>query len=73
MYLCLIIKALTIHRDENTVHPFCRDNPESCIGGSLNADYLSTKGVFSKLILRDMYETNADLRLTALQTVQVSL
>jgi hypothetical protein len=33
--------------DEDTVHPFCRDNPESCIGGSLNADYLSTKGVFN--------------------------
>jgi len=33
------------HKD--VVHPFCRDNPESCIGGSLNAEYLSKKGVFN--------------------------
>ncbi|CAI9636034.1 hypothetical protein GT037_001068 [Alternaria burnsii] len=33
--------------DEGTVHPFCRENPESCIGGSLNSEYLSKKGVFN--------------------------
>jgi len=27
--------------------PFCRDHPKLCIGGSLNAEYFSTKGAFN--------------------------
>ncbi|KAL1594108.1 hypothetical protein SLS59_008942 [Nothophoma quercina] len=32
---------------EVKVDPFCRDHPKLCIGGSLNAEYISKKGAFN--------------------------
>lgn len=29
------------------MEPFCRDHPEFCVGGSLDAKYYSTKGAFN--------------------------
>lgn len=31
----------------STIDPFCRDNPELCIGGALGYEYYSTKGAFN--------------------------
>lgn len=28
-------------------HPFCKDHPELCIGGNLNAEYYSKRGAFN--------------------------
>jgi hypothetical protein len=33
--------------DGNSTDPFCRENPEYCIGGALNANYLSKKGAYN--------------------------
>jgi hypothetical protein len=35
------------NRNSSQTDPFCREKPEYCIGGSLNANYLSKKGVFN--------------------------
>ncbi|KAF1933027.1 uncharacterized protein M421DRAFT_53755 [Didymella exigua CBS 183.55] len=35
------------NNNEVKVDPFCRDHPKLCIGGSLNAEYLSKKGAFN--------------------------
>ncbi|KAJ4342301.1 hypothetical protein N0V87_001287 [Didymella glomerata] len=32
---------------EVKIDPFCRDHPKLCVGGSLNAEYLSKKGAFN--------------------------
>jgi hypothetical protein len=34
-------------KDEIIQHPFCKDHPEYCIGGNLNAEYYSKKGAFN--------------------------
>jgi hypothetical protein len=34
-------------RNSSQVDPFCRQKPEYCIGGSLNANYFSKKGVYN--------------------------
>jgi hypothetical protein len=40
-------KSLTSRRNDTKTDPFCRDNPDLCIGGSLNAEYFSTNGAFN--------------------------
>jgi hypothetical protein len=39
--------VLTYERDSEKSDPFCRQKPEYCIGGSLNANYFSKKGVYN--------------------------
>ena len=36
-----------MRRATDTTDPFCRQKPEYCIGGALNADYISKKGVYN--------------------------
>ena len=38
---------LTIPSNEEDSDPLCREKPELCIGGSLNAKYISKKGAFN--------------------------
>jgi hypothetical protein len=38
---------LTHGRNSSQVDSFCRQKPEYCIGGSLNANYFSKKGVYN--------------------------
>jgi hypothetical protein len=46
-HLMRIRKILILHRNDETSDPFCRENPELCVGGALNAKYLSKKGAFN--------------------------
>jgi len=45
--LILLSYPLTTSRNSKHADAFCRQKPEYCIGGSLNANYFSKKGVYN--------------------------
>jgi hypothetical protein len=47
LFLRLGTCSLTKYRNSNHADAFCRQKPEYCIGGSLNANYMSKKGVYN--------------------------
>jgi hypothetical protein len=45
--LMLGARSLILSRNSNHADAFCRQKPEYCIGGSLNANYFSKKGAYN--------------------------